>query len=131
MSFGPTPDCIKLSDVLNVGLSPGRVYEKATPTGAGSQKLVLLVLWAMEGQPMSVRAVSEIANLSHGQTDRCLKLLLRRGLIRRERNTNNTAWSFRINTKACREQRMDDLTLVLPKHSAGPRPAPTPETAAA
>jgi len=109
-------DVTKLRDVLGCDIGAGRVYaDSSSTTGAGSQKLTLLVLWAMEGQAISCRAIADIACISHCQAHRAVHLLHRDGLIDRVPNGNNTVSIYTINTAACRTRRSEDIPLVLAK----------------
>lgn len=71
----------KVGTVLNTNLGATRAHPGQSPVGAGSIKLVLLVVWAMENQPLTGRQIAEITGMSETQSHRCLQLLNDNGYL--------------------------------------------------
>lgn len=77
-----TANFTKLPLVMGVCLTAKRPYPSHTPIGAGSQKLILLTIWAHEGQLIVPRIIADACGLSSVHTERGIVVLRRRGLIR-------------------------------------------------
>lgn len=68
--------------ILALPLASARASAKQTPVGAGSQKLVLFVLWAHGTSPITIAQLSDLAGISATQAHRALSILRRAGMVR-------------------------------------------------
>ncbi len=95
--------------VLNTRLCAARAHPGQSPVGSGSIKLVLLVLWAMEGQALTHREISDITGMSYTQSNRCATLLMDHGYVIGERVGRITK-KYSLNMKKIRENQLAPIT---------------------
>lgn len=105
---------VKLNHVLRCGLRPQVIDGQGAPTSAAAQKACLMALWALEGQKISMRKLSEIVELSDGQTKRAVRILVREGILRRHGPGGGQPSRYTINTAACVAHRAEDTPLYYP-----------------
>lgn len=102
----------RLPYVINCAFASSRASPRQSPVGAGSQKLVLMVVWAFEGEPLAHRQVAELSGLSFCQSTRAMRILVRRGMIVPKKSGRRSN-SYRLNIEALRGSQLGRV--------AGPR----------
>lgn len=103
-----TGSMTKFGMVLNTRLTASRAHPGQSPVGSGSIKLVLIVMWATEGQPMTHRQISDITGMSYTQSNRCAQLLVDKGFLIAER-VGRVTKRYRLNMDKLRENQLEDI----------------------
>jgi len=103
-----TAQMTRLPSAVFAAVAAARPRRSQTSVGAGSQKLMLLLVWAFEGEAVTAREYSDLSGMSEVNVSRSLAVLEQLGLITSVRAGRQTK-AYRLSVPRLAAVRMDDI----------------------